>query len=148
MTGANSLEISVPRCHQQGVYQDLKSVGPTHNSVAIHPHYHHKGQKSQNVKHSGLPINRHMSTLLPLLYAWTVCWSYGLLLLINSLIMATWCLETCRSWHLIWSVLFDLFYCNLISAFCLFLKIRKVRKCMVCIILILLRPCFAEIYSH
>ena len=34
--------------------------------------------------------------------------------------------KTCGSWHLMWSVLYDLLYCTvLIGAFCCFLKIRN-----------------------
>jgi hypothetical protein len=42
VTDAKSLDVSAPRCHHQEAYQELKSVGPTHNSVAIHPHFHRK----------------------------------------------------------------------------------------------------------
>ena len=38
--------------------------------------------------------------------------------------------ETCRSWHLVWSVFCDLFYCNLISTFCWFLKVWNVNRCV------------------
>ena len=77
---------------------------------------------------------RHCSRLVPEIFviisAWNMvrpmkhsCWETPWLWHLGA--------ETCRSWHPIWSVFCDPFYCSLTTAFCWFLKIRNVRKCTV-----------------
>ena len=48
---------------------------------------------------------------------WRMCWTYDTLFLRNSLRMAP-CAKTYRSWYLILSVFYDLFYCIFIIVFC------------------------------